>query len=175
MHKNLFTIIVPSKHMYAFILLYTKMSMGNRVIYKIIYTWENGDIRGRLRSTYPSIKHTSTQGKMGWLNHNQSNNGTLFSIICLKQFPNPIIIFFLSYFFIFCCNMFFLSCNLVIFLVKPYSYSVSTLFLFPLYFEDNESVALIQTMKILYFDYKECNLESEMLTNAFTEYHCCNF
>lgn len=71
--------------------------------------------------------------------------------------------------------MFFLSCNLVIFLVKPYSYSVSTLFLFPLYFEDNESVALIQTMKILYFDYKECNLESEMLTNAFTEYHCCNF
>jgi hypothetical protein len=30
-----------------------------------------------------------------------------------------------------------------------------------------------QTMKILYFDYKEYNLESEMFTNAFIEYHYC--
>jgi len=51
------------------------------------------------------------------------------------------------------------------------------LFVFPLYFEDNDSVVLLlsQTMKILYFDYKEYNLESEMLTNAFIEYHYCRF
>jgi len=49
------------------------------------------------------------------------------------------------------------------------------IFVFLFYFEDNESVVLIQTMKILYFDYKECNLESEMLTNSLIEHHYCNF